>query len=420
MQADAVLARDDRGSLVMDAIPAVVAGSDPAATVLEPARPRLRDLGIVLGELSPGPHNAITDVRGVRVGHTTLIEGRGRLRVGQGPVRTGVTAIWPGRDDILQRPVLGGSFVLNGAGELAGLTQVVEWGTIETPILLTNTLAVGTVSEACSQWMLERSPGIGTKLDVIIPLVGECDDSWLNDVGGQHVRPEHVYAALEGATSGPVAEGNVGGGTGMMTCDFSGGIGTSSRRLPGGQTLGVLVMSNFGRMIDLRIGGVAVGRTLAPAYAKLRKRRRAYGSIIAVFATDTPLLPIQLNRVAVRVALGIGRAGSYAAHRSGEIVVGFSTANDMGTGRRSRVRSLRSLSDGHLDPLYRAAIECTEEAIGNALCAAVPLDGVNGHVAPACPTAALAEMWHAHDRLGADLAARLAPEELSGSLKVAR
>src|SRR5260221_1666057 len=193
-------------------------------------RARLRDLGFSIGRFPIGPWNAITDVGGVRVGHTTLIEGEGPLDVGHGPVRTGVTAVLPNADIFGQRTVAG-SFVLNGAGEVSGLTQVQEWGLLETPLLLTNTMSVGKVSDAVVKWMTKRWPKIGNEEDVVIPLVGECDDSWLNDAVGRHVRSEHVYKAIEQAASGPVAEGSVGAGTGLITCDFKAGIGTSSRRV---------------------------------------------------------------------------------------------------------------------------------------------------------------------------------------------
>ncbi|MFT5356320.1 MAG: D-aminopeptidase, partial [Polyangiales bacterium] len=221
---------------------------------------RARDLGIEIGSFMPGPLNAITDVAGVRVGHHTLISGEGTLEVGKGPVRTGVTAILPNGGDIFHHRVTGGAFVLNGAGELSGLTQVQEWGLIETPIILSNTLAVGACSEAVVQYMVGLNPGIGQEHDVVIPLVGECDDSWLNDAAGGHVQAEHVHAALNAAKSGAVTEGSVGGGTGMVTCDLKGGIGTSSRVVSLADdacsfTVGVLVMSNFGVLEDLRIDG---------------------------------------------------------------------------------------------------------------------------------------------------------------------
>lgn len=349
---------------------------------------RLRDLGLEPGHYPPGRWNAITDVGDVRVGHATLLRGRGRLVPGQGPVRTGVTAILPRGGNTFMERTVGGSFVLNGSGEISGLTQVMEWGLIETPILLTNTLAVGVCSDACVRHLVSRYPGIGAEHDVVIPLVGECDDSWLNDVAGRHVHESHVFRAIESAASGPVEEGCVGGGTGMMTCDFAGGIGTSSRVLPradGGYTVGVLVMSNFGRMVDLRMDGIPVGRLLHPLFEKGPRRRRAYGSIIAVVATDAPLSSHQLNRLSRRVALGIGRTGSYAAHHSGEIVLAFSTANSVPRSSRSRTYRLRLLLDEYIDPLYVAAVEATEEAILNALCMGRDMDGVNGRVAPALP-----------------------------------
>jgi D-aminopeptidase len=324
----------------------------------------------------------------VQVGHSTIIQGSGRLRTGKGPVRTGVTAILPNRGNIFHDRLAGGGFVLNGAGEVSGLTQVLEWGLIETPILLTNTLSVGTSSHGLVRYMVEKYPGLGREYDVVIPLVGECDDSWLNDIRGRHVRPEHVYEAINNAASGPVDEGNVGGGTGMITCDLKGGIGTSSRKLPparGGYTLGVIVMSNFGRLEDLRIDGTPVGRILEPRFKEQKKRRSTYGSIIVVVGTDAPLISLQLNRLSKRAALGIGMVGSFAAHQSGEIILAFSTANVFSRHSKSRTYTHTLLSDEHIDPLYQAAIETTEEAILNALFMAEDMYGINDHFAPALP-----------------------------------
>ena len=351
-------------------------------------RRRVRELGLAPGRYRTGKLNAITDVAGVRVGHSTIIRGAGPLNAGKGPIRTGVTAILPNGGNIFYERVVGGAFVLNGAGEVAGLTQIQEWGLIETPILLTNTLSVGAVSESTVKYLVEKYPGIGSELDVIIPVVGECDDSWLNDIAGRHVRDRHVYEAIDSATDGPVEEGNVGGGTGMVCADFKGGIGTSSRKLPGadgGYTIGVLVMSNFGRMQDLRMDGVPVGALLAPHYADYVTREEIYGSIITVVATDAPLLPHQMHRLCKRSALGIGRAGSYAAHGSGEIVLGFSTANTVPRQTRRMEYRVRALLDPRMDPLYAAVIEATEEAILNALCAAETMEGVDRHVAPELP-----------------------------------
>jgi D-aminopeptidase len=367
-------------------------------------RSRFRDLGFSIGHVPTGSANAITDVPGVRVGHTTLIEGEGRLAVGEGPVRTGVTAILP-PDPIFSERVLAGSFVLNGAGEVSGLTQVVEWGLLETPILLTSTMSVGKVSDATVKWMTRRFPGIGDEYDVIIPIVGECDDSWLNDAVGRHVRSEHVYRAIEQAGSGPVAEGSVGAGTGLVTCDFKAGIGTSSRRVvifrAGGETggsynLGVLVQSNFGIMRSLRIAGVPVGEILGPDYDDDGKRVRNAGSIICVVTTDAPLLPNQISRLCKRAALGIGRVGSFAAHASGEIIIGFSTANKVPRSTSGMTHQIEVLLDDACDGLYEAVVECTEEAIVNALCMAEDMRGQSDHFAPALPLDDLTEILNRH------------------------
>ncbi len=367
------------------------------ATAAGSGRRRARELGIALGTYATGKHNAITDVRGVLVGHTTLVRGvGGPSRPGSGPVRTGVTAILPRAGNVYDQKAMAGGFVLNGAGELSGLTQIMEWGIIETPILLTNTLSVGTCSAAAVEYMVAAYPSIGREADVIIPVVGECDDSWLNDIAGGHVHSNHVHDAIENARGGAVEEGNVGGGTGMMTCGFKGGMGTASRRLPaelGSYTIGVLVMSNFGNREDLRVDGIPVGRMLAPRYAHIEERRSSYGSIIAVVATDAPLIAYQLTRLCKRVALGIGRAGSFAAHNSGEIVVAFSSANSVPRLPQRPVYRLRVLHDGRMDPLYQAAVEATEEAILNALCMATDMDGVDGHFAPALPLEELAVIY---------------------------
>jgi D-aminopeptidase len=371
----------------------------PEAPASPAPRVRVRELGIPLGRFKPGRWNAITDVGGVKVGHSTVIRGAGPLKVGRGPVRTGVTCILPNPANVFQERVVGGGFVLNGAGEVSGMTQLMEWGLIETPIFLTNTLSVGAVSDAAVKWMVEKYPSIGGEHDVIIPLVGECDDSWLNDIAGRHVREQHVYEAINTASDGPVAEGSVGGGTGMITCDFKAGIGSASRRLPealGGHTVGVLVMSNFGVMRQLRVGGLPVGELLESRYADLPRRERSYGSIIAVVATDAPLTTHQLGRLAKRGGLGIGRVGSTARHGSGEIVLAFSTANKVPRESRKMVYRMKVLLDERLDPLYEAVIEATEEAILNALCMARDLDGVNGNLSRALPldeVRALAERW---------------------------
>jgi D-aminopeptidase len=362
-------------------------------------RARLRELGFSIGRFPTGPWNAITDVAGVRVGHTTLVEGEGPLVIGEGPVRTGVTAVVPNDDIFVDRAVAGG-FVLNGAGEVSGLTQVQEWGLLETPILLTNTMSVGKVSDAVVKWMTRKWPKIGNEEDVVIPLVGECDDSWLNDAVGRHVRSEHVYRAIEQASTGRVAEGSVGAGTGLITCDFKAGIGTSSRLVDIGSpaggdgasyTVGILVNSNFGVMRSLRVDGAPVGEVLEPEFSDPRRERNA-GSIITVIATDAPLLSPQLVRVCKRAALGIGRCGSFAAHGSGEIIVAFSTANIVPRTATRMTATLDVLLDDACDPLYEAVVECTEEAIVNALCMADEMRGPTGHVSPALPLDRLAEI----------------------------
>ena len=284
---------------------------------------------------------------------------------------------------------------------MAGLTQVAEWGLVETPILLTNTLSVGKVSDCVIKWMTKKYPAIGAEEDVILPVVGECDDSFLNDAVGRHIRSEHVYKAIESAATGPVAEGSVGAGTGMITCDFKAGIGTASRRVhadEGHYTIGVLVLSNFGVMSNLRIDGVPVGALVEPSYADTSRRVSNYGSIIVVIATDAPLLPSQLGRLAKRAALGIGRSGSYAAHGSGEIILAFSTANRVPRVAVGMTTTLTAMLDRATGPLYEATIEATEEAIVNALCMAEDMTGQGGNFAPALPLDRLTEILRAHGR----------------------
>jgi D-aminopeptidase len=358
---------------------------------------RAEDLGLKIGWYKRGRFNAITDVPGVRVGHATLISGEGTLEPGSGPVRTGVTAILPHKGDVFMDRVVGSAFVLNGAGEVTGITQLTEWGQIETPILLTNTMSVGACSDAMVRYMVEKHPGIGQMHDVIIPIVGECDDSWLNDTAGGHVREKHVLHALQDAHSGRVDEGSVGAGTGMITCDFKAGIGTSSRRLSkedGDYTIGALVLSNFGKLRDLRIDGIPIGRMLESRYRDIEMRAANYGSIIVVLATNAPLSRHQMTRVCRRAALGIGRVGSYVAHNSGEIVIGFSNSNIIP--RTSKFKSMTYkmsiLLEEAIDPLYQATIDATEEAILNSLFSAEKMSGHSGHTAPALPLDEVAEI----------------------------
>lgn len=348
-------------------------------------RARLRTLGLNIGEYPTGQLNAITDVPGVKVGHSTLIEGSGRRKPGNGPVRTGVTVILP-NDDPHNKKLVSGGFILSGAGEIAGLTQVMEWGLIETPIALTNTLSVGRVSDSIIKWMAQRYTHIREQQEVIIPVVGECDDSFLNDAVGLHIKPQHVFAALDAASSGAVEEGAVGAGTGMICCDFKAGIGTSSRIVAMGDqnyTMGVLVCSNFGVMEHLRMDGYPVGRVLTNTQGIYNRRTSSYGSIIVVVGTDMPLTAMQINRLCRRAALGIGRIGSYGAHSSGEIIIGFTTANVVPRVAAKPQTDYQMIVDTFLDPAYKAVIEGTEEAILNSLTMAVDMEGAGGNRVPA-------------------------------------
>jgi D-aminopeptidase len=325
------------------------------------------------------------------VGHVTLRKGS---------VCTGVTAVLPHRDTFQER-VMGSGFVLNGSGEISGLMQVMEWGVIETPILLTNTMSVGTVSEAVVRHLRDQHQELQAE-EVIIPIVGECDDSWLNDAAGQHVTAEHVAQAIESAKSGPVQEGCVGGGTGMICCDFKGGIGTASRKLSdddGGYTVGILVMTNFGEMRDLRVDGIPVGRMIEQKYLPKQRRIDNYGSIIVVLATDAPLLQHQIARLCKRSALGVGLTGSYAAHGSGEIMIGFSTANRIPRDTDATVVRMDVMLNSALNTLYEATIEATHEAIINALFAAETTSGRDGHTSPELPQEIVSDLVQSVYRL---------------------
>lgn len=390
--------------------------TNPPASPAKSTRVRFRDLGFSVGRFATGRLNAITDVRGVAVGHSTIVRGEGRLVPGKGPVRTGVTAILPSLANVFEERVLAGAFVLNGAGELAGLTQAVEWGLIETPIMLTNTMAVGTVADGVVKYMINKYPGIGEFYDVIIPVVGECDDSYLNDAKGRHVTDTHVFEAIHRAASGPVTEGVVGAGTGMNAYDFKAGIGTSSRVLPpslGGFTIGVLVLANLGVRRNLLVNGVPMGEELIDFHLP---KRHVEGSIIVVVATNAPLLPSQLTRLAKRAALGIGRTGSYASHTSGEIVVAFSTANKVPRESPHLTTRLEVLLDHRMDPLYEATIEATEESILNSMCMATTTDGINGVVSYALPLDRMVEIlrkYNRHPRPGAIAPPPTPPEEIA-------
>ncbi len=351
----------------------------------EPAesRQRARDLGIVIGSHTPGPMNAITDVAGVKVGQTTLISGEGRLNPGAGPVRTGVTVVIP-RDDVWHKKVPAGSFVLNGAGEMTGLAWVAESGFLEYPIALTNTLNVPRVANGVISWMIKQYPEIGITDDTLTPVVAECDDSRLNDMQGRHVSEADVAKALDNANRGPVAEGTVGAGTGMVSYGFKGGIGTSSRRLPeqeGGYTVGILVNANHGRKPELVVDGVPVGKLYeAPrTMSDQLSPGQSEGSIIMIIATDAPLDSRQLTRLAKRAALGLARTGSTARHGSGDFILAFSTANVIPHYPQDRTFTLTQLADTHLNPLISATVETAEEAILNALTMATTVVGRDDH-----------------------------------------
>jgi len=359
------------------------------STLHAQARPRARDLGVPF-DGAPGPLNAITDVAGVTVGQTTIVAGQGKLVVGQGPIRTGVTAIFP-RGKTNGDPVFSGWFTLNGNGEMTGTTWVEESGFLAGPVLITNTHSVGIARDAVIEWLVAK----GFDFDWSLPVVAETWDGSLNDINGFHVTKQHVFQALDSARGGPVVEGNVGGGTGMICNQFKGGIGTASRRLSaarGGYTVGVLVQCNYGLRARLSIAGVPVGQEipdLLPTRDTLPTER---GSIIIVIATDAPLLPHQLKRIAKRASLGVGRLGGTGGNTSGDIFIAFSTANP-GAAKPDSTRALTMLPNERISPLFEATIQATEEAIVNAMVAAETMTGADGLRVYALP----------HDRLRAAL-----------------
>jgi L-aminopeptidase/D-esterase-like protein len=365
-----------------------------------PAKARARELGITFGGQT-GPLNAITDVPGVEVGHTTLISGEGKRVTGKGPVRTGVTAVLPRGRERMAEPVFAASYALNGNGEMTGTLWVNESGLLAGPVMLTNTSSVGVVRDAVVDW--GEKHGLGWELG--LPVVAETYDGVLNDINGFHVKPEHALRTIDGARGGPVAEGNVGGGTGMSCHGFKGGIGTASRKLPesmGGYTLGVLVQCNYGSRRLFSVEGVPVGEELrdlqpcytgteAPASPLVRKMRpcsqsaglttptipEGMGSIIVLVATDAPLLPHQLERIARRVPLAIGKMGGLGEDFSGDIFLAFSTQPVKPSGD-SPVAQVSSLDNGHLTPLFEATVQATQEAILQSMLAADTMTGADG------------------------------------------
>jgi D-aminopeptidase len=357
-------------------------------------KPRARDLGVPF-DGTPGPLNAITDIEGVEVGHTTLISGSGPLKVGVGPVRTGVTAILP-RGKQSNDPVFAGWFTLNGNGEMTGTTWVEDSGFLEGPVMITNTHSVGVVRDAVIAWRVQHGRPDKEGYWWSLPVVAETWDGYLNDINGFHVKPEDVSHALDSAHGGAVEEGNVGGGTGMICNEFKGGIGTSSRVLDarqGGYTVGVLVQCNYGFRDQLRIAGVPVGREI-PGHVY----EKDTGSIIVVVATNAPLIPTQLKRVARRVSLGLGRDGSYSGDGSGDIFIAFSTANPGAAGSKG-THQITMMTNDDLDPVFLATVQATEEAVVNAMIAADTMTGVNNHTVMALPHDRLVEILRKYNRL---------------------
>ena len=369
-----------------------------AAVLRGQTKPRARDLGVPL-EGTPGPLNAIVDVAGVEVGHRTLISGTS--------VRTGVTAVWP-RGKKSSDPAFGGWFSQNGNGDMTGTHWLEESGFLDGPILITNTHSVGVVRDAFLAWLVKnnRQPGTNTFPGgfYTYPIVAETYDGQLNDINGFHVKPEDVAAALDGASSGPVPEGNVGGGTGMVCYGFKGGIGTSSRKLPASQgsyTVGVLVQCNCGSRRQLRIGGLPVGEEIGqsmPVASVTGPYREDVGSIIIVVATDAPMLPHQVKRLARRATLGLGRTGSVSGNGSGDIFIAFSTANPGAAAARAPM-NVSMIPNDSLNPVFEATVQATEEAIINAMVGAETMTGVAGHKVYALPHDKLQEVLKKYNRL---------------------
>jgi D-aminopeptidase len=368
-----------------------------SALAVAQTKPRARHLGIPF-EGAPGPLNAITDVPGVEVGHRSLISGTS--------VRTGVTAVWP-RGKASSDPVFGGYFSQNGNGEMTGTHWLEESGFLDGPVLITNTHSVGVVRDAYLAWLVKNKRKPGTNVFpggfYTYPIVAETYDGYLNDINGFHVKPEDVTVALESAASGPVPEGNVGGGTGMVCYGFKGGIGSSSRKLTvaqGGYTIGAIVQCNCGSRSQLRIGGLPVGQELTanPPIASLsHPYREDTGSIIIVVATDAPLLPHQTKRLARRATMGLARTGATSGNGSGDIFIAFSTGNPQAALATEAV-NVGMLPNDKLNPIFEAAVQATEEAIINAMIAAETMTGVNGHSVTALPHDRLREVLKKYNR----------------------
>ncbi len=377
-------------------------------TLCAQSTPRARDMGVPF-DGTPGKLNAITDVPGVTVGQTTIIEGSGKLVEGTGPIRTGVTAILPRGKEFA--PVYANWFTLNGNGDMTGTHWLTESGFLETPILITNTGNVGTVRDAAWQWMNEHHyfTPFYKNYWYAYPLVAETYDGILNDINGQHVKKKDVYHALDNATSGPVQEGGVGGGTGMICHNFKGGIGTSSRIVDkrfGGYTVGVLVQANHGSRRQLTIAGVPVGKELADTLLfrlddatgfEIQNAENETGSIIVILATDAPLLPGQLKRLAKRIPLGITRTGGIGGNGSGDIFLAFSTANKNAFSN-TETEQVATMPNDYMNVLFAATIEATEEAIINALFAGKTMTGINGHTVYGLPVKRVVEILKKYNR----------------------
>ena len=380
--------------IALISLPALLHAQD--TTQKATSKARARDLGVPF-DGTPGPLNAITDVAGVTVGHTTLISGEGKLQVGKGPVRTGVTAVLPRGLKSMNDPVFAAWFTENGNGEMTGTTWVEESGFLEGPVMITNSHSVGVVRDAVVQWRVAHGQPDPAGYWWSLPVVAETWDGWLNDINGFHVTPADTFHAIDTASSGPVTEGNVGGGTGMICNEFKGGIGTSSRSVQtkeGSFTVGVLVQCNYGVRPNLRIAGVPVGREIPDdrAYASTSFGDADRGSIIVVVATDAPLVAHQLKRLAHRVTLGLGRDGSISGNGSGDIFIAFSTANP-GVAFSEHVANVKMLPNEKIEPIFAATVQATEEAIVNAMIAAETMTGIENHKVIALP----------HDRLRAIL-----------------
>ena len=369
-------------------------------------KPRARDLGIPFVG-TPGAFNAITDVQGVEVGYSTIITGKGENTVGNGPVRTGVTAIFPRGKAKKFSPVYANWYSLNGNGEMTGTTWVTESGFLETPIMITNTNSVGVVRDAVLKWYVDTDWYSGEDWWYTYPVVAETYDGFLNDIYGFHVKEKHVLEAIENSSSGQIAEGNIGGGTGMMCLGFKGGTGTSSRVLKikdSSYTVGALVQSNFGAKRNLSIAGVPVGVELKDTLNSVfngppkSRRQEGDGSIIVIVATDVPLLPHQLKRIAQRIPLGIGIVGGRGSNGSGDIFIAFSTANE-GAFNRDHIASITSMPNDLLMPVFEATVQVVEEAIINAMIAAETMEGINGNTSYAIPHDVLLETLQKYNRI---------------------